>query len=122
MNAVQAGLLAALRDGTAAPRLLRCWSRALSGQAIVGLGIDAARRWPPWWPGSRRWRAERRRGVARSAAAGRRAARVDPLGGLFLAVTGGVAVAVGIYGIGYGRRTAWTAAPSRRCCRCSCWR
>ncbi len=28
---------------------------------------------------------------------------VDPLGGLFLAVTGGVAVAAGIYGIGYAR-------------------
>lgn len=28
---------------------------------------------------------------------------VDPLGGLFIAVTGGVAAAVGIYGIGYGR-------------------
>jgi hydrogenase-4 component B len=31
---------------------------------------------------------------------------VDALGGLFLAVTGGVAVAAGIYGIGYARHTA----------------
>ena len=29
---------------------------------------------------------------------------VDPLGGVFLAVTGGVAVAVGVYGIGYCRQ------------------
>ena len=29
--------------------------------------------------------------------------QVDPLGGLFVAVTGGVAVAVGVYGIGYAR-------------------
>ena len=29
---------------------------------------------------------------------------VDALGGVFLAVTGGVAVAVGIYGIGYCRQ------------------
>ena len=28
---------------------------------------------------------------------------IDPLGGLFVAVTGGVAVAVGVYGIGYAR-------------------
>ncbi|RYV50833.1 hypothetical protein EUA98_11755 [Pengzhenrongella frigida] len=36
---------------------------------------------------------------------------VDPLGGLFIAVTGAVAVAVGIYTVGYAQREHWARFP-----------
>jgi len=36
---------------------------------------------------------------------------IEPLGGLFIALTGAVAVAVGVYSIGYARREHWGAVP-----------
>jgi len=36
---------------------------------------------------------------------------LDPLGGLFLAVTGAVSVAVGIYAVGYAQREHWARLP-----------
>jgi formate hydrogenlyase subunit 3/multisubunit Na+/H+ antiporter MnhD subunit len=36
---------------------------------------------------------------------------IEPLGGFFIALTGAVAVAVGVYSIGYARREHWGAVP-----------
>ena len=36
---------------------------------------------------------------------------LDPLGGVFLAATGAVAIAVGIYAVGYARREHWARFP-----------
>ena len=36
---------------------------------------------------------------------------LDPLGGLFIAVTGAVSIAVGIYAVGYAKREHWARFP-----------
>ena len=102
-----AGLLTAVVS-VIVPGCVRSWvtgvGTAIAGTAGLAAGVAAlagetfAQTWPSVLPLS---------GIV---------AAVDPLGGLFLAVTGGVAVVAGIYGIGYARhgvnaRTASAALP-----------